>query len=181
MYGGCIGVWSFESILLCLDEYRKARDTAKILYERIRNSHDYYLKIADRTNYSIEQILMVKHYIFFNIHRLTENSGIVYKRFVPDLCMAHSWLRLSGVDKPSSKLGTADEKGIEPHDYLLLKHEIYEMQLLLDGTYRTQADAHTASESVYNYNVASEDFYNRLTTPLNNSNKSLEDMSIFPD
>ena len=151
-----------------LDEYRKARDAAEILYERIRNSQDDYLKIVDRVNYSIEQILMVKHYIFFNIHRLVRNSDIVYERFVPDLGMAHSWLRLSGIDKPSSKLGTADEKGIEPHDYLLLEHELYEIQLLIERTYETQADAHTASELVYNYNVASEDYYNRLcNNPIN--------------
>lgn len=70
---------------------------------------------------------MVKHYIFKNIHQLAYFSRIEYHEFDPDLNIAHSRFRLSGHDEPSGNLGTADEKGIEPHDYILLEHELYEI------------------------------------------------------
>lgn len=164
-----------------VQEYRKSIGEAKRLYAKICNYADDYLKIADRTGYSVEQILMVKHYIFFNIHQLEYAIKIVYHRFDPDLSIAHSWLRLSGENKPSSKLGTADSKGIEPHDYMLLKHELFEMKLLIDGSCNNQAQAHEFTEQKYNYYNASKEFYEKsvalLKQPINDS--AMKDMDIF--
>lgn len=106
---------------------------------------------------------MIKHYIFYNIHQLVYNDEAEYHKFDPDLSMAHSWLRLSGADKPSSRLGTADSKGIEPHDYILLKHELFEMKILIEGFCDCQADAHKIAEQKYNYHDASKEFYCKLS------------------
>ena len=146
-----------------LQEYNKAVAEAEKIYNRICNSADDYLKIAVRTGYSVEQILMIKHYIFYNIHQLTYSSKVVYHKFDPDLSMAHSWFRLSGADKPSSRLGTADSKGIEPHDYVLLKHELFEMRILIEGLCDCQAAAHKTAEQKYNYYDASKEFYGKLS------------------
>lgn len=145
-----------------LMEYRRAIKKAKNLYINIRDNHKDYLQIANRTVYSVEQILMIKHYIFFNIHQLDLSRKVVYREFDPDLSMAHSWYRLSGENKLSSKLGTADDKGIEPHDYILLKHELLEMKLLIDGNCNSQAEAHVCAEKEYNYYNASKEFYEKL-------------------
>lgn len=170
-----------EELLLCgainpysedLTEYRKSINEAKKLYVRIRNSATDYLNIADRTGYSVEQILMVKHYIFFNIHQLSLSRNIEYREFDPDLSMAHSWLRLSGANRPSSKLGTADDRGIEPHDYLLLQHELLEMKFLIECSYSSQAKAHDAAEQKFNYYDASKEFYDKSVVPQNQSEQS---------
>lgn len=149
---------------LDVQEYEEAIQKAKDLYIRIRNDSDDYLKIADRTGYSVEQVLMVKHYIFFNIHQLNPFGEIEYRQFDPDLSMAHSWFRLSGADKPSSKLSTIDNKGIASHDYVLLDHELFEMKLLIDGACNSQAEAHKVAEQAHNYYNASKKFYEELET-----------------
>lgn len=164
--------------------HRKVLKEAQNLYAKISNSKDDYLKIADRIDYSVEQILMVKHYIFKNIHQLTYSSDVEYHEFDPDLSMAHSWNRLSGHDEPSGNLGTADEKGIEPHDYLLLQHELLEMKLLIDGSCSSQADAHRIAEEKYNYYDASKEFYDSLAAPSkkstqSKSNTELKDLNSF--
>lgn len=156
LFCGAINPYSKDSI-----EFKQSVIEAEKLYIRIRNSSTDYLNIADRTRYSVEQILMVKHYIFFNIHQLDLSRRVEYREFDPDLSMAHSWLRLSGVNKPSSKLGTADAKGIEPHDYLLLKHELLEMKFLIDGSYDSQSEAHNVAEQEFNYLDASKEFYEK--------------------
>lgn len=115
-------------------------------YESIRHQTTDCEKISKNTGLSEERVFLVKAYIFFSQHRLVD--GI--KRFDPSYEMAESWRRLSGKNK----------QHIQPHDLLLLKHELYEIGLILkEGV--SQLDAHIKASVRYNYAKESASFYAR--------------------
>lgn len=115
---------------------------AKMYYEEIRSFNTDVEKIAFNTEYSREQILMIKEYLFINTHILAD--GI--RRFDPCFEIAESWRRLA-----------FDAKNIKPHDLVLLQHELMEMDLVQKGF--SQETAHRNSSKLYNYSKASSDFY----------------------
>jgi hypothetical protein len=127
----------------------RAQIHAKKMYESIRRRTSDYEKIAENTGFSIEQIQIVKNYIFNSRHVLP-NSNFP-KRFHESFEIAESWKRLS------EKGG----KNIKPHDVLLLYHEIFEICLLLSNDTMTQEKAHLEATRKYNYQRQSDIFYHR--------------------
>lgn len=128
----------------------EARDTAKKLYEQFRRRDDCET-VANNTGFSLEQIQMVKYYVFYEKHL---NMVGDFERFTPSYDMAESWRRLS-VKHP--KQGT-----IKTHDILLIQHELLEMQILISNSSITQMQAHNIANRTYNYQQASDNFYIQL-------------------
>lgn len=126
----------------------RGMDEAEKLYEQIRKRKTDHIHVLNNSGCSLEQAKVIKDYIFNNMHEL--HSG--YMRFAPDLAMAQSWLRLSEV------------KGarIQPHDIVLLQHELYELRLMLDNKDLHQKAAHDIAESRYNYYAAAREFYKQF-------------------
>lgn len=110
------------------------------LYDQIRNRKADYENVAKNTGLSLEQCRILKNYMFLNKHELVAG----YERFFPDLAMAQSWLRLSEVHG----------KNILPMDTLMLKHELFEINLLLTNSKMSPAQAHVIAEDKFNYSQA---------------------------
>lgn len=127
----------------------RGMDEAEKLYEQIRKRKTDHIHVSNNSGCSLEQAKVIKDYIFNNMPEL--HSG--YMRFAPDLAMAQSWLRLSEV------------KGarIQPHDIVLLQHELYELRLMLNNKDLHQKAAHDIAESRYNYYAAAREFYKQFS------------------
>lgn len=126
-------------------ESRLADEHAIRAYESIKKSHTDFINVARHTGFSIEQIQIVKHYLFRSIHIMSYKTG----SFDPDYAIAESWRRLS----------SKDGKNIQKHDVLLIYHELYEIELLLRNQNMTQQEAHNLAEQKYNYGLAVKRFY----------------------
>ena len=118
---------------------------AEMYYEEIRHNHSDVKNIAKHTGFSHDQILMVKNFLFVDMHIL----GDEVKRFSPCFEIAESWRRLA-----------FDEKHIQPHDIILIKHELKEMQLMHQGM--SQHDAHIEASKEFNYSKESSLYYKEL-------------------
>jgi hypothetical protein len=125
----------------------KSKEVAYKQYEQIRRRGNDIENIARNTCFSLEQITIVKNYIFYDSHILPNG----YSRFEPSYEMAQSWLRLS------------EKKGdrVQPHDVLLLHHELYEIYLLISNSAYLQSYAHTMAEQKFNYSLACRQYYSR--------------------
>lgn len=123
----------------------KALRHAKVYYEEIRHRTDDIKKISEFTGYTEEQILRVKNYLFFETHVL--NDGI--HQFDPSFEIAQSWQRLADM-----------QKEVQPHDLLLIPHELMEMELISVGF--NQFKAHKETSMVYNYPKEAARFYATL-------------------
>lgn len=124
----------------------KAIEQAFKMYEQIRRRKTDCLNIARNTGFSIEQVQIIKNYIFYDSHKLTYG----YSQFYPCYEMAESWRRLS------EKNGI----NVQKHDVLLLYHELYEISLLISNSNYSQSHAHFEAEKKYNYSLESDRFYN---------------------
>ena len=120
---------------------------AELFYEEIRHFSTDVKRITENTDFTYEQILMVKHYLFIDKHYL--ESGQEPRHFDACFEIAESWRRL---------MSKHDE--IEPHDILLIKHELSKIDLVNKGF--TQEDAHNISNKLYNYADACDVFYDSL-------------------
>lgn len=118
---------------------------ADLYYAEIRKFSTDVEKIATNTGFKPDQILMVKNYLFVHIHNLDGE----FKQFDPCFEIAESWRRLA-----------FDKENIQPHDILLIKHELNEIDLVSRGY--SQSQAHDMTNELYNYTLASEKFYKRL-------------------
>lgn len=123
-----------------------AEKHAKIYYEEIRSMKTDVSKIAANTGFTIPQIRYVKNYLFMDEHDLS--TGI--KRFDPSFAIAQSWQRLM------SKNG----KDIQPHDLILIQHELCEANLVMQGF--GQDEAHFKASELYNYTEESDKYYQNL-------------------
>ena len=103
-------------------------------YESVRHMKTDVKRIAKNTGISEQDISLIKHFLFEEQHDLEENE---IRRFFADYDIAQSWQRL------------IDGKNIQPHDLTLLRHELLERQLMLEG--KTQSEAHEEASEVYNY------------------------------
>lgn len=124
----------------------KADNHAKLFYEEIRKNHSDVMRIAQNTGFSVDDILHVKNFLFIDVHLLEDG---VIKRFDESFSIAESWRRLA-----------FDPQNIQKHDITLLKHEIYERQLMAQG--HSQQDAHLIASEQYNYPKESLEFYEKL-------------------
>lgn len=118
---------------------------ADLYYAEIRKFSTDVEKIAANTGFKFDQILMVKNYLFVHIHNLDGEL----KQFDPCFEIAESWRRLA-----------FDKENIQPHDILLIKHELNEIDLVNKGY--SQSQAHDMTNELYNYTLASEKFYKQL-------------------
>lgn len=120
---------------------------ANTQYQAIRKFSTDVQKIVENLNgmYSYEEIQKIKNYLFIDEHLLGEKV----KRFDPCFEIARSWFRLA-----------FDFKNVQKHDITLIKHELYEMDLVNEGW--NQDDAHNVASVHYNYKQESEEFYDNL-------------------
>jgi hypothetical protein len=116
----------------------EAEAHAKQYYESVRHMKTDHVRIAENTEFTEQEILDVKNYLFVDKHNLTEG----FRRFDPDYDIAQSWQRL------------IDGGNIQDHDILLLKHEIMEMDMVKRGI--TQMQAHEETSHMFNYVQAVE-------------------------
>lgn len=124
----------------------RALDHADKMYESIRKQSTDVYYISRNTEFSYEQVSLIKGHIFYNKHVLANEVN----RFAPSYEMAESWRRLS------SKNG----KGIQKHDILMLWHELTEIKYIAQGN--SQQDAHYMANSIYDYATASNNYYRAL-------------------
>ncbi|MFM7438069.1 MAG: hypothetical protein ACKO2V_05620 [Snowella sp.] len=96
-------------------------------YDKIMMETQDIQQIATEYKVSIEEVKRAKDYAF--------GTGVSQNQFSPDSKMAEAWLRLG------SKNGTQV-------DEVLLRHEIYESDLVLNKGYK-QADAHKLAQKRY--------------------------------
>jgi hypothetical protein len=122
----------------------EAKEHAKRYYGLVRSMKTDVSRISHSTGFSEEEIQSVKNFIFMEKHDLG-NGKLEY--FEPDFMMAESWRRL--IDgKP------------EPHDIVLLNHEIMEKRLMNQGY--SQSDAHVITSQTYNYDKEAVKFYDKI-------------------
>ena len=126
-------------------ESDRAQTHALVYYESVRHMRTDANRIAKNTGFDVKDILEIKQFIFMDEHDLGEN-GI--RRFFPSFEMAQSWQRL------------IDGKHIQSHDLTLLRHELLERQLILDG--KSQDEAHAEASTVYNYAKESDEYYDKI-------------------
>ena len=120
----------------------RALNHAELYYEEKRKNHPDVQRIAKNTGFTIQQILMIKNYLFIDAHEL--DGG--YRRFDESFEIAELWRRLA-----------FDPGNIKPHDLTLLNHELMEMRLVSDGS--TQDEAHTITSRKYDYARESVSYY----------------------
>lgn len=119
---------------------------AENYYESVRRQSGDCERIALNTGFTFEQVSLVKAYIFFARHDI--RGGI--RRFDPSYEMAESWRRLSSKRKSE----------VQPHDITLLRHELLEIQYIINGL--SQEDAHNTAQTQYNYRDESKAFYRKF-------------------
>lgn len=126
----------------------QADEFATKYYGLVRSFSTDVAKIARNTGESEDLIKQIKNYLFIE-ERFDEDFG-VWKPFDPDCAIAHSWQRL------------IEGKNIQHHDLLLIQHEKYEMELKKNNPGISHLKAHSLATHKYNYDKASEDYYDGL-------------------
>ena len=122
----------------------EARKFAKTEYGSIRKRKVDIKRIAENTGYSEKQIEEIKNYLFIDKHDLDDGES---RRFDPSFEIAQSWNRLMR--------GNA-----EKHDLTLIKHEIFEKELIGKGL--SQDEAHRLASKKYNYRKESSEYYAKI-------------------
>ena len=120
----------------------EAEEYAKWYYGVIEKRKNDYKRIAKNTGYTEEEIKSIKDYIFSEKHNLKDG----YRKFDPSYAMAESWRRLT------------EGKEIQPHDLVLLKHELLEMKMVREQGI-PQPTAHNRASKIYNYGKGAKEFY----------------------
>lgn len=129
---------------------------ADLYYESIRNRLPTEADtIARRTGFTVNQILLIRNYLFIQEHEL--DTG--YHRFDSSFEIAQSWQRLSD---PNLE--------IKPHDITLLNHELLEMRYIRQGM--TQEAAHLLASEEHDYTTESINYYSSLTGDFDGSNST---------
>ena len=128
----------------------RALQHADTFYEAIRKRTDDVEHIARNTGYPVPVIKRIKDYLFIEEHLLDD----VMKKFESCFEIAQSWHRLA-----------YEPECIQPHDLLLLKHEIREMEYVEKGF--SQDEAHTIASREFDYSHDSRMFYEELAAKQN--------------
>jgi hypothetical protein len=113
---------------------KEAEKHAETYYAAVRNMKDDVKTIARNTGFSEEQVKNIKDHLFMSKHDLGKGEP---EYFAPDFDITQSWQRL------------IDGKNIEPHDIILLQHELLEREYMSKGF--TQEAAHRKTEEEFNY------------------------------
>lgn len=134
--GAVYGAWNDRN-----DPYNKERDRhAQEFYESVRNRNKQHEIVKVSNNSGLSQSDVEKNYnhIFINEYDLEDGR----KRFDPNYDMAESWRRLSEIGG----------KNIQPHDLVMLNHELMEHDLMAKGM--KYDEAHELTNKTYNYQKA---------------------------
>lgn len=123
---------------------KKANKHAELYYESVRKMKTDYKKIALNIGIDEKEILRIKNYLFVDEIELLNGK----KRFDPDYSISESWRRL------------AEGKNIQLHDMTLIKHEMYERELMKTGL--TQDEAHKLTSKKYNYDKEVDKYYAKI-------------------
>lgn len=134
--GAVYGAWNDQN-----DPYNKERDRhAKEYYESVRNRNKQHeiVKVSNNSGLSRSDVEKIFNHIFINEYDLEDGR----KRFDPSYDMAESWRRLSEVGG----------KNIQPHDLVMLHHELMEYDYMSMGM--KYDEAHELTNQTYNYQKA---------------------------
>lgn len=114
-------------------------------YGEIRKFTTDVQKIANNTDFTYDQILLVKNYLFLDQHSLEGEERYFDSCFE----IAESWRRLA-----------FEKEAIKKHDLTLIKHELMEMELVSKGY--SQFKAHEITNELFNYAQESDAYYKKL-------------------
>lgn len=134
--GAVYGAWNDRN-----DPYNKERERhAQEFYESVRNRNKQHeiVKVSNNSGLSQSDVEKIYNHIFINEYDL-ENGR---KRFDPNYDMGESWRRLSEIGG----------KNIQPHDLVMLNHELMEHDLMAKGM--NYDEAHELTNKTYNYQKA---------------------------
>ena len=134
--GAVYGAWNDRN-----DPYNKERDRhAQEFYESVRNRNKQHeiVKVSNNSGLSQSDVEKIYNHIFINEYDLEDGR----KRFDPSYDMAESWRRLSEIGG----------KNIQPHDLVMLNHELMEHDLMAKGM--KYDEAHGLTNKTYNYQKA---------------------------
>ena len=134
--GAVYGAWNDRN-----DPYNKERDRhAQEFYESVRNRNKQHeiVKVSNNSGLSQSDVEKIYNHIFINEYDLEDSR----KRFDPSYDMAESWRRLSEIGG----------KNIQPHDLVMLNHELMEHDLMAKGM--KYDEAHELTNKTYNYQKA---------------------------
>ncbi len=122
-------------------DFKKRDAHAKSYYRELlgRNRDKEVKAVARNSGMAEADIGKVFAHVFERPH-LFEDGRI--EKFDPDYDMAESWQRLR------------EGKNIQEHDRILLLHELYEANMMGEGTDIPYEPCHEAAEKIYNYSVA---------------------------
>lgn len=134
--GAVYGAWNDRN-----DPYNKERDRhAQEFYESVRNRNKQHeiVKVSKNSRLPQSDVEKIYNHIFINEYDLEDGR----KRFDPSYDMAESWRRLSEIGG----------KNIQPHDLVMLDHELMEHDLMAKGM--KYDEAHELTNKTYNYQKA---------------------------
>ena len=134
--GAVYGAWNDRN-----DPYNKERDRhAQEFYESVRNRNKQHeiVKVSNNSGLSQSDVEKIYNHIFINEYDLEDGRT----RFDPSYDMAESWRRLSEIGG----------KNIQPHDLVMLRHELMEHDLMVKGM--KYDEAHKLTNKSYNYQKA---------------------------
>ena len=122
-------------------DMRRMVEHAELYYQEIRNRTSDIKSIAENTEFSAEEVQIVKNHIFFNQYDL----GYEFPTsFDPDYDMAVSWQRL------------IEGKNIQEMDIVMLNHELMEYRLMSEKGLKYK-EAHDITDKVYSYSKFSRE------------------------
>ena len=127
------------------EDRKRAEEHAKTYYGLVRKMKTDVVRIANNTGYSYKDILRIKEHLFLKEHDL-EEYGV--RCFFPDFSIAQSWQRL------------IEGRDIKQHDLTLLKHELKERELMMQGM--SQAEAHIEASKQFDYQLEKDKYYDDL-------------------
>lgn len=119
---------------------RKREKHAVLYYEEICNRKPAYVinRLANNANISQKSAQNIYEHVFINKHIFRDGE---VKLFDPDYDMAESFRRI------------LEGKNIKPHDFVMIKHENLELNLMKKYNL-TYEDAHAITNRKYNYENA---------------------------
>ncbi len=123
-------------------DFARCEEHATKYYEEIRKRESDIKAISKNTGYSKQEIETVKAHLFINKYDLGEDEPTT---FYPSYDIAVSWQNL------------IEGKHIEEKDIILLKHELYEYNLMQNEGL-PYLEAHERTQKLYNYQKAVNDW-----------------------
>lgn len=119
-------------------EGKKREKSANDFYEQIRNRKPEFeiAAVAKNSGMSESEVDRIFRHVFIREHRFEDGS---IKRFDPDYYMQNSWMRLR------------EGKNIQPHDMILLKHELAEEEIMGESLEIIYETAHNEVAKIYDY------------------------------